>query len=157
MPQVSRALPHSSKRFTKLKNSTPLRRHGRHEYQIARARQMGRLADAVPEGQSRHRHETALELARHGALVVLACLNEERGKEAETKLREALAATPEAGKVEFMKLDVGSLDSVHKFSAAFKNTHDRLDLLINNAGVAGGDYALSADGYELPTIWATSR
>jgi NAD(P)-dependent dehydrogenase (short-subunit alcohol dehydrogenase family) len=102
-------------------------------------------------------YETALELARHGALVVLACLNEERGKEAETKLREALAATPEAGKVEFMKLDVGSLDSVHKFSAAFKNTHDRLDLLINNAGVAGGDYALSADGYELPTIWATSR
>ncbi|KAG6622060.1 WW domain-containing oxidoreductase [Phytophthora cinnamomi] len=92
--------------------------------------------------------ETALELARKGADVVLACRNEQRGREAETKLRETLAATPEAGKVTFVKLDLGDLASVKKFAADFKQNHDRLDLLINNAGIMGGVYGLSADGYE---------
>ncbi|KAL4110149.1 hypothetical protein PRIC1_001842 [Phytophthora ramorum] len=98
---------------------------------------------------------TALELARKGAHVVLACRNEERGREAQSKMHEELASSPDAGTVEFLKLDVGSLDSVQKFSDQFKKTHDRLDLLINNAGVAGGDYALSADGYEL--LFATNH
>jgi NAD(P)-dependent dehydrogenase (short-subunit alcohol dehydrogenase family) len=92
--------------------------------------------------------ETALELARKGADVVLACRNEGRGKEAETKLREALAATPEAGKVEFKMLDVSDLGSVSKFADEFKATHDRLDLLINNAGVMAVPYAKTVDGYE---------
>ncbi|GMF22665.1 unnamed protein product [Phytophthora lilii] len=94
---------------------------------------MGRLADP---------------LALKGAHVVLACRNEERGKEAETKLRDTLATTPDAGKVEFVKLDLGDLSSVHKFADDFKKSHDRLDLLINNAGIMGGGYGLSADGYE---------
>ncbi|GMF22661.1 unnamed protein product [Phytophthora lilii] len=92
--------------------------------------------------------ETALQLALKGANVVLACRNEERGKEAETKLRDTLATSPDAGKVEFMKLDLGDLSSVNKFADDFKKSHDRLDLLINNAGVMGGSYAVSMDGYE---------
>jgi NAD(P)-dependent dehydrogenase (short-subunit alcohol dehydrogenase family) len=92
--------------------------------------------------------ETALELARKGADVVLACRNEGRGKEAEAKLREALAATPEAGTVAFVQLDLGDLSSVAKFSDDFKKSHGRLDLLINNAGIMGSAYGLSADGYE---------
>ncbi|KAG1693560.1 hypothetical protein DVH05_023324 [Phytophthora capsici] len=92
---------------------------------------------------------TALELARKGAHVILACRNEQRGGEAESQLREALATCPGAGEVEFMKLDVGSLSSVRVFSEMFKTKHNRLHLLINNAGVAGGDYALSEDGFEL--------
>lgn len=100
-------------------------------------------------------YEAALELARKGAHVVLACRNEQRGREAEIKLRKTLASSPGAGTVEFMKLDVGTLGSVQTFSEEFKKTHDLLDLLINNVGVAGGDYALSADGYEL--LFATNH
>ncbi|KAL3663998.1 hypothetical protein V7S43_010885 [Phytophthora oleae] len=93
-------------------------------------------------------YETALELARKGAHVVLACRNEARGKEAEKKLREALGATSDAGSVEFQILDVSDLGSVHKFADQFKATHERLDLLINNAGVMAVPYAKTVDGYE---------
>ncbi|GMF22667.1 unnamed protein product [Phytophthora lilii] len=93
-------------------------------------------------------YETALELARKGAHVVLACRNEARGKEAEKKLQEALKATSDAGSVEFQMLDVSDLGSVHKFADEFKATHDRLDLLINNAGVMAVPYAKTVDGYE---------
>lgn len=93
-------------------------------------------------------YETALQLATKGAHVVLACRSEERGRAAETKLRDVLSSTPDAGTVEFMQLDLGDLSSVHKFSEQFKESHDRLDMLVNNAGVMGGSYAVSTDGYE---------
>ncbi|OWZ21697.1 Glycoside hydrolase [Phytophthora megakarya] len=93
-------------------------------------------------------YEGALELARKGANVVLACRNESRGKEAEQKIREALVSSPDAGTVEFQMLDVSDLGSVHKFADEFKATHDRLDLLINNAGVMAVPYTKTVDGYE---------
>ncbi|KAE8974573.1 hypothetical protein PR003_g23871 [Phytophthora rubi] len=109
--------------------------------------QKGRVA-VVTGANSGIGYETALELARKGADVVLACRNEQRGREAESKLRETLAATSEAGTVTFAQLDLGDLNSVQKFSEDFKQSHQRLDLLINNAGIMGGAYGLSADGYE---------
>ncbi|RMX67809.1 hypothetical protein KXD40_000646 [Peronospora effusa] len=93
-------------------------------------------------------YETALELARKGADVVLACRNEGRGIEAQTKLRQVLSTTPDAGNVYFKILDVSDLGSVQKFSDEFKEKHDRLDLLINNAGVMAVPYAKTVDGYE---------
>ncbi|GMF23523.1 unnamed protein product [Phytophthora fragariaefolia] len=92
--------------------------------------------------------ETALELARKGADVILACRNEGRGKEAEQKLRGILASAPDAGSVEFKMLDVSDLGSVSKFADEFKATHDRLHLLVNNAGVMAVPYAKTVDGYE---------
>lgn len=93
-------------------------------------------------------YETALELARKGAYVVLACRSEERGKQAETRLRDELAMTPSAGKVEFAKLDVGSLKSVKDFADTFLQTHERLDMLVNNAGILASGYEVTVDGYE---------
>ncbi|KAL3663994.1 hypothetical protein V7S43_010881 [Phytophthora oleae] len=116
--------------------------------------QKGRFA-IVTGANSGIGYETALKLARKGAHVVLACRNEQRGSEAESQMRETLASSPDAGEVEFMKLDVGSLSSVQAFSEKFKAKNNRLHLLINNAGLAGGDYALSADGYEL--LFATNH
>ncbi|KAL3663999.1 hypothetical protein V7S43_010886 [Phytophthora oleae] len=93
-------------------------------------------------------YEASLQLARKGADVVLACRNEARGKQAEKEIREALASTPDSGSVTFMMLDVSDLGSVQKFSDAFKASHERLDIIINNAGVMAVPYAKTVDGYE---------
>ncbi|WP_392841280.1 oxidoreductase [Streptomyces sp. LN500] len=85
---------------------------------------------------------TARELARGGARVLLACRDESRGKEAESRIR---AAVPGA-RVEFAALDLADLSSVREFAAAYPS--DRLDLLINNAGVMALPYGRTADGFE---------
>ncbi|ETI46889.1 hypothetical protein F442_08736 [Phytophthora nicotianae P10297] len=109
--------------------------------------QEGKLA-VITGGNSGIGYETALQLARNGAHVILACRNAERGREAETKIRETLASNPKAGAVEFMQVDTSDLTSVKQFAQEFKKTHDRLDLLINNAGIMGGTYTKTVDGYE---------
>ncbi|RLN97893.1 hypothetical protein BBJ28_00014600, partial [Nothophytophthora sp. Chile5] len=109
--------------------------------------QKGKLA-VVTGANSGIGYEAALELARKGAHVVLACRSEAKGREAEANIRELIASTAGAGTVEYMQLDVSDLSSVKTFAEEFKQTHDRLDVLINNAGVLGGPYTLSVDGYE---------
>uniref|UniRef100_K3WZY8 WW domain-containing oxidoreductase n=1 Tax=Globisporangium ultimum (strain ATCC 200006 / CBS 805.95 / DAOM BR144) TaxID=431595 RepID=K3WZY8_GLOUD len=90
----------------------------------------------------------AREMVRKGAHVVIACRNEERGKAAVQKLESELQDAAQKGKVEFMQLDVSDLSSVKKFSSAFLETHDRLDVLVNNAGIMGLPHSLSVDGVE---------
>ncbi|MEU5331860.1 oxidoreductase [Streptomyces asoensis] len=85
---------------------------------------------------------TARELARKGARVVLACRSETRGREAVRRLR---AEVPNA-EAEFRSLDLGDLASVREFAAALP--YDRLDLLVNNAGVMAMPYGTTADGFE---------
>jgi NAD(P)-dependent dehydrogenase (short-subunit alcohol dehydrogenase family) len=48
-----------------------------------------------------------------------------------------------------MSLDLSSLQSVRDFAEAFKQKYDRLDLLINNAGVMVPPYTKTEDGFEL--------
>ncbi|MET9665728.1 oxidoreductase [Streptomyces sp. NPDC006475] len=85
---------------------------------------------------------TARELARKGARVVLACRSESRGREAESAIR---ADVPGAD-VEFRPLDLADLTSVRDFAASYP--YDRLDLLINNAGVMALPHSVTADGFE---------
>ena len=87
---------------------------------------------------------TARELARQGARVVLACRSEVRGAEAVDRL---VAEVPGA-EVEFIQLDLGELDSVREFASVCERTHDRLDLLVNNAGVMALPLGRTADGFE---------
>jgi NAD(P)-dependent dehydrogenase (short-subunit alcohol dehydrogenase family) len=94
-------------------------------------------------------YPTALELARHGAVVILACRSAERGHAAEHAMRLELALEPAAGQVVYQALDLSSLASVRAFTTAFLQQYDRLDLLIHNAGIMGEHYATSEDGYEL--------
>jgi NAD(P)-dependent dehydrogenase (short-subunit alcohol dehydrogenase family) len=49
---------------------------------------------------------------------------------------------------EIMQLDLANLDSVRSFAEAFKTKFNRLDLLINNAGIMWVPYATTADGFE---------
>jgi NAD(P)-dependent dehydrogenase (short-subunit alcohol dehydrogenase family) len=87
----------------------------------------------------------ARELARKGALVVLACRNMDKGRAALTEV--AAAATGPAPELE--ELDLASLSSVRSFVERFTTTHDGLDVLINNAGVMASPRRHTADGFEL--------
>jgi len=86
---------------------------------------------------------TALELARHGAQVVVACRSVEKGEAAAAEILAVAGGT--APRVHH--LDLGSLDSVRRFAAEFSGR--RLDLLVNNAGVMMTPRRTTTDGFEL--------
>jgi NAD(P)-dependent dehydrogenase (short-subunit alcohol dehydrogenase family) len=86
----------------------------------------------------------ALDLAAKGAKVVMACRNEQRATSAMTRITDAV---PDAD-VEFLSLDLSSLEAVRSAAATFRASHDRLDLLINNAGIMMTPYEQTADGFE---------
>ncbi|KAG1687218.1 hypothetical protein DVH05_005332 [Phytophthora capsici] len=94
--------------------------------------------------------EVAKALAAHGASVILACRNESRGRCAEELIRQELARLPSevAGSVEFMQVDVGDPSSVCEFARVFHDKFNRLDLLINNAGVSVPDQRHTPNGFE---------
>jgi len=88
----------------------------------------------------------ALELARTGAHVLMACRDAAKGEQAVTRL---LAEVPEAS-VELVSLDLASLASVHACAEAELTYGLPLDLLINNAGVMTPPHRMeTADGFEL--------
>ena len=87
----------------------------------------------------------ARELARKGALVVLACRNTDKGRAALAEVK-AVASGPEP---ELEKLDLADLSSVRSFADRFAANHDGLDRLINNAGVMASPRRHTADGFEL--------
>ena len=90
-------------------------------------------------------YETALAFARRNAAVVMACRSLEKGAEARDRI---LSQATEAD-VQLMQLDLGSLISVRKFADAFRAQNDRLDLLVNNAGVMVPPFTKTDDGFEL--------
>lgn len=89
--------------------------------------------------------ETAAALAAKNAAVVMACRNRQKAEAAMAKIRER---TP-AAKIELIELDLGSLASVERFAEAFGANHNRLDLLVNNAGVMVPPLGHTEDGFEL--------
>ncbi|MBA2579192.1 MAG: SDR family NAD(P)-dependent oxidoreductase [Euzebyaceae bacterium] len=86
----------------------------------------------------------ALELARHGAHVVMACRDVGKGDLA----ADAICRRHPRASVEVRALDLADLSSVRAFAAAFVEGGRGLDVLVNNAGVMGLPRSLSADGYE---------
>ena len=90
-------------------------------------------------------YDTALELARHGAQVILACRSKDKTDKA---IQEMLKSAPGA-KLEFMALDLSDLASVRSFAKAFLAKYPRLDLLCNNAGVMALPFNKTKDGFEM--------
>jgi NAD(P)-dependent dehydrogenase (short-subunit alcohol dehydrogenase family) len=88
---------------------------------------------------------TALELARHGAHVILAARDPGRGDEA---LGQVRVQAPGAS-VELRGLDLANLASVRHLAGDLAAKHDRLDLLVNNAGVMAIPARRTADGFEM--------
>ncbi|WP_250037968.1 oxidoreductase [Paractinoplanes maris] len=80
---------------------------------------------------------TAQALAERGGHVVLAVRDERKGREAQAALT--------GGTSEVRRVDLADLDDVRAFAAGL----DRVDVLINNAGVMAPPFTLSKQGYEL--------
>ena len=89
--------------------------------------------------------ESTKAIAAKGATVVMACRNIQKAEGAKA---EVLAAQPNA-KLDVMQLDNASLDSVRAFAEAFKAKYDRLDILLNNAGLMAIPRTLTEDGFEM--------
>lgn len=89
--------------------------------------------------------ETAAALAAKNATVVLACRNRAKAEDAMARIRRR---TPDAA-LELVELDLASLASVTRCADVVRADHDRLDLLINNAGVMIPPFGRTEDGFEL--------
>jgi len=89
--------------------------------------------------------ETALELYEAGAHVILACRNSKNSEDTLIKLQELNGK----GTLETGVLDLSHLSSVKQFADIFLKIHKRLDVLINNAGVAMPPASKTTEGYEL--------
>ncbi|HET7051736.1 MAG TPA: oxidoreductase [Solirubrobacteraceae bacterium] len=89
--------------------------------------------------------ETARELARNGAHVVMAVRNQQKAQEAVQNIR---ASVPDAT-LELVPLDLSSQASVREAAEQILREHERVDLLFNNAGVMGIPERKTVDGYEM--------
>jgi NAD(P)-dependent dehydrogenase (short-subunit alcohol dehydrogenase family) len=106
--------------------------------------QNGRIA--VVTGTGGLGWEDSQALARAGAEVIIAGRNAQKGEEAVARIR---AAVPGAV-VRFGQLDLASLRSVAAFVKEIAARHERIDLLINNAGVMVPPARQeTGDGFEL--------
>lgn len=88
--------------------------------------------------------ETALELAKKHAHVVLAGRSEQKLTEAKDRI---LAQAPKT-EIEIAVVDLGSISSVKTFAEGFVSEGRPLDVLINNAGIMFPPPGLTVDGYE---------
>ena len=105
----------------------------------------------VTGGNSGVGYYAAVELARRGAVVVLACRDRARGEAALKQLRvDAVGPESAAGEAELVLLDLASLESVRSVAGAELSRQQPLHGLINNAGVMAPAKRLeTADGFEL--------
>ncbi|MEV4708537.1 SDR family NAD(P)-dependent oxidoreductase [Actinoplanes sp. NPDC049316] len=101
--------------------------------------QRGRVA-VVTGANTGLGYETAKALAERGASVVLAVRNVEKGRQAAARM---------TGDVTVQALDLTSLDAIGAASAELRDRFDRIDLLINNAGVMYTPKQTTRDGFEM--------
>jgi len=78
--------------------------------------------------------EVARDLARKGFHVFLGARNSDAGVEAVQKLNKE-GEKEEYGEITFLKIDVSKPDSIRRAAEEFSRKSDRLDTLVNNAGV----------------------
>lgn len=83
--------------------------------------------------------ETSRQLSKQGATIILACRNAERGEAAAADVKGTFLAP----------LDLSDLQSIRDFVKAFEDKYDRLDALVNNAGIMACPNAITKDGFEM--------
>ena len=88
--------------------------------------------------------ETAIELARMGATVVMVARDERKGRAAQMEVKERSGAD-----TDLLLADFASLADVRRLAEDYRSRHDTLHVLINNAGAYNSQRELSKDGYEM--------
>jgi NAD(P)-dependent dehydrogenase (short-subunit alcohol dehydrogenase family) len=88
--------------------------------------------------------ETARGLAKMGATVIMVVRNPETGEEVRQEIMTETGNTS----IELMIADLFSMAEVRSVASDFKNTHSRLDVLINNAGGIFPKREMTVDGFE---------
>jgi NAD(P)-dependent dehydrogenase (short-subunit alcohol dehydrogenase family) len=83
--------------------------------------------------------------AERGATLVITARNRDKGE----RLVADWKATTGNGRIELLTGDLSKLDDVRAVAAAFRARHDRLDVLVNNAGAFFTSHQLTADGLEM--------
>jgi retinol dehydrogenase 12 len=99
----------------------------------------------ITGGNSGIGKEAAVEIARQGAHVVIAARNPTKAASA---LAEIETRADAHGRVETIPIDLASFASVRAFADAFTAKHDRLDVLLNNAGLVLRKRDVTVDGHE---------
>jgi retinol dehydrogenase 12 len=94
--------------------------------------------------------ETAREIVRMGAEVILGCRSNQRGEAA----RNEIIQTTGNNGVTAMEVDLSSLASVRAFARAFDERFPKLDVLVNNAAVSLRRREVTPEGFE--RHWATN-
>jgi len=89
--------------------------------------------------------EATRSFAAAGASVTMAVRDRTRGEAAAARIREGVPGAD----LEIRELELASLRSVRSFAAGFLADHDRIAVLVNNAGVMACPYAETVDGFEL--------
>jgi len=85
-----------------------------------------------------------MDLARTGGNVVMVCRNQAKG----LATREEIKKKTGNEQLELMIADLSSLDSVRKLAMDYLATHDRLNILVNNAGTIIGKRNITSEGFE---------
>ncbi len=88
---------------------------------------------------------TAMTLARRGAELVLPVRSTEKGEALKKEIRDKTGNAS----VEVMSCNLASMNSIRQFAEAFREKHDRLHILINNAGIWEMKRRQSDDGIEM--------
>jgi len=88
---------------------------------------------------------TVLEIAKMGANIVMVCRNKEKGE----ATRQDIIKGSGNDKIELLICDLSSQQSIRDTAAEFLTSHDKLHVLINNAGSTNGKYIKTVDGIEL--------
>ncbi|KAJ8913840.1 hypothetical protein NQ315_003749 [Exocentrus adspersus] len=89
--------------------------------------------------------ETAREVAKRGARVIMACRNMETGKQAKDEIIESTKNE----NVILKKLDLSSQRSIREFAEDIIRTEPKLDVLIHNAGTAESKFKKTEDDLEV--------
>ncbi|XP_047259272.1 short-chain dehydrogenase TIC 32, chloroplastic isoform X1 [Capsicum annuum] len=89
--------------------------------------------------------ETTRVLALHGVHVIMAIRNIENGK----KIKENIIKSIPNAKIDFMELNLSSMESIRKFAKEYNSAGHPLNILINNAGIMIPPFILSQDKIEM--------
>ncbi len=88
--------------------------------------------------------ESAREFTRKGAEVIVASRDPIKAGRAILNIKEEIPGA----KLEFIELNLANLESIRKFAEEFKSNYDKLDILLNNAGIMLMPFGKTVDGFE---------